>query len=447
MNDKLLKGSITRNLLLFSLPIFAGAVFQQLYNLVDSVIVGRFVGMRALAAVGSTGPLTFFVLGMMMGLTSGFGIMIAQAFGAGDQERLRRYVGQAMTLSLMISVLMTIILLLTNHQVLALMRTNPEIYRDTDTYIRIIYAGLISAFFYNLFSCILRALGDSRTPLYFLVLSSALNIVLDIVLVAGLGRGVAGAGYATVISQVVSGAACYIYMLKKYPILRLRREYYRLEWGAVKLLLGTGIPMGLQFSITAIGTMMIQAALNGLSAAHIAGYAAAMKIQNITMQTYVSIGVALATFTGQNIGAGNTSRICRGVRVGAMLCAISAVICACFSYILSDQLILLFLKEYDASVLEAAKTYFGIAIWFYLPLGQIFVYRNVLQGIGESVAAMFGGLLELIARAAAILFAAPLWGYPGIVAADPAAWIAALLILIPYYYYYRRRWRYRSSPQ
>lgn len=445
MNDRLLKGNITKNLLLFAVPIFVGSVFQQFYNLVDSVIVGRFVGMRALAAVGSTGPLTFCVLGMMMGLTSGFGIMIAQAFGAGDESRLRRYVGQSFSLSVIIALLMTAVLLMTNHQVLDLMRTNPEIYRDTDTYIRIIYAGLLSAFLYNMFSCILRALGDSRTPLYFLILSSLLNIVLDLWMVAGLKMGVAGAGYATVISQIVSGIACYWYMIRKYPILRLKRKDLYLDMRSVRRLLGTGIPMGLQFSITAIGTIMIQTALNGLTAAHIAGYAASIKIQNITFQIYASIGVALATFSGQNIGAGNTERIKRGVRVAAWLCVVSALICGVLSYVLSDSLVLLFLKDYDAAVLNASRTYFAIAVWFYAPLSLIFVYRNVLQGVGESVAAMFGGLFELIARAAVILIAAGRWGYEGICAADPAAWVAALLILIPYYYYYRRRWRRPSA--
>lgn len=435
MPNDMTKGKPLKLILMFTIPILIGNIFQQFYNLVDSIIVGRFVGVNALAAVGSTGSLTFLVIGWIMGMTGGFAILIAQRFGAGEIRQLRHYVAMSLYLCGAMTVIMTVGLLWANRFILVKMNTPAEIMEDTYRYIRIIYAGLITTIAYNMLSAVLRALGDSKTPLYFLMISSVLNIILDLLFVGLFKMGVEGAGYATIISQAAASVLCFIYMVKKYPILRLEPSDLPFSWKSVWKLMSMGIPMALQFSITALGTMIVQVALNALGPVYIAAFTACGKIQNIVTQPLPSLGASMATFVGQNTGAGRLDRVKEGVKADFILSIGSSILCMILVLVFGNVLVRCFVADASGQVLEASRQFFMIQAGFYPALGLIFLYRNTLQGLGSGFVPMMGGVFELVARAVIIsLFAGP-FGFTGICWANPFAWISALIPLIPVYYY------------
>ena len=307
-------GTPWKIILNFTIPIVIGNIFQQFYSMVDTVIVGKFVGTKALAAVGSTGTIGFLILGFLMGLTAGFTVLTSQRFGAGDMPGMRKTVGSAAVLSVIVSVVMTVISMAFMKPLLILMNTPEDIFQDAYKYIMIICAGIFTQVMYNLLAGILRALGNSKTPLYFLLFSAALNIVLDLVLIIVFHLGAAGAAYATVIAQGVSALLCLIYIIKKVPILKLDRWDFKLDGHLVRQQLAIGFPMALQYSITAIGAMMVQAALNVLGSVHVAAFTAANKIEQVVTQVYVALGTTMATYCAQNMGAGKVKRISRGFR-------------------------------------------------------------------------------------------------------------------------------------
>jgi putative MATE family efflux protein len=337
------------------------------------------------------------------------------------------------------AVIMTVGLVWANRWILTVMNTPEEIFDDTYRFIQIIYFGLTATIAYNMIASILRALGDSKTPLFFLVLSSIVNIILDFIFIPGLSMGVEGAGYATVISQALASVLCLIYMFKKYPILRLKREDTHFSGNSMKKLIGMGAPMGLQFSITAIGTMIVQVALNGLGPVYIAAFTACGKIQNIITQPFPSLGASMATYVGQNTGAGKTDRIKEGVKADIII----TLICSAFSMVavlvFGDSLVRLFVTENSAEVVEKARLYFYTVAGFYPALGLIFVYRNSLQGLGYGLLPMIGGIFELFARGLVIIVLSKPFGYQGICFANPVAWISALIPIIPAYYYRIKR--------
>ena len=306
-------GSPTRLIVNFSIPIVIGNLFQQLYNMVDSIIVGQCIGVDALAAVGATGSLNFLVIGFVLGMCSGFCIPVAQSFGAGDYKRMRRCVMNAYYLSILITVTLTTLTVLLTRPILELMQTPANIIDDAYRYIVVIFGGIFSVLFYNLFSGIWRALGDSRTPLYFLILASLLNVVLDLVFILNFSWGVAGAAYATVISQAVSAALCFVYMRRKLPILAASRDECKIDFRIMGRLLYMGLPMALQFSITAIGSIILQSAVNALGSSVVAAVTAAGKVQMIVTQPMETLGLTMATFCGQNLGAGRIDRVTVGV--------------------------------------------------------------------------------------------------------------------------------------
>lgn len=429
-------GNPMKMIIAFALPIFVGNLFQQFYNIVDTMIVGKFVGVNALAAVGSTGSIMFCVQGLAMGLTTGFGVVISQAFGARDEKKLRHYIWMSNLLTIGISALATVLLLVINEPILHQMNTPPEIFDGAKTYLTIVFAGFFPMMAYNQLAAILRAVGDSRTPLYFLILSSVLNIVLDLVFVISFHMGVAGVAYATLISQAVSAVLCFIYMLRKYPtIMKAEGEERRLSLRSAGKLMGMGIPMALQFSITALGTMIVQSTLNLLGETAIAAYTAAQKLQNLFGQPYIALGTAMATYCGQNAGAGNFRRIKEGLKKCMMILMVTVVITFLLARSLSGIGALLFVKSTQTEVIALTKDYFKIASWFYPFLASIFIFRNALQGIGYGLDAMMGGIFELLARGVLVKIIGTGFGYAGICFCDPAAWIAALIPLIPLYLY------------
>ena len=289
----------------FTLPIFIGNVFQQFYSMADTIIVGKFVGTKALAAVGSTGTIMFLINGFILGMTAGFTVLTAQKFGAGDMKAMRKTVGNAAILAIIMSLIMTVLGMMAMKPLLGIMKTPDDIFKDAYAYIMVICGGIAAQMLYNFLSSVLRALGNSKVPLYFLILAALLNIVLDMVFIIAFHMGAAGAAWATVISQGISGILCLVYIVKAVPILHLHKEDWRPSGHLLKIQLAVGIPMALQYSITAIGTMMVQTALNLLGSTQVAAFTAANKIEQIVTQAYVAMGTTMATYCAQNIGAGN----------------------------------------------------------------------------------------------------------------------------------------------
>lgn len=429
----------------FMIPMCLGNIFQQLYNVADSIIAGKFLGVNALAAIGSTGSLMFFVTGWLTGLTSGFAILVSQWFGAKRYDRMRHYVAMSVYLAAAFALLMTIGLLLANEPILRLMNSPEELMGDIRAYMAVIYAGLLVTAAYNALAGFLRALGDSKSPLYFLIISAAINVVLDIVFIVNFHMGVVGCAYATVIAQGISALLCLVYIAKQYPILHLKKEDFHLSLSSLWRLLALGIPMGLQFSITAIGTIIVQGAVNMYGAAHIAGYSAAGKLQNIIATVFTAFGATIATYVGQNRGAGKMDRVRSGVRCTQLMILCWSLFTMVFMFFCGKYLTWIFVDPSETAVVEASVTYFRTVFWAYPFLGSIFLYRNALQGMGYGLVPMLGGIFELVARAGIIMAVAGRTTFTGVCLADPAAWIAALIPLIPYYIFVMRKYRTHTS--
>mgnify|MGYP004472912621 FL=1 len=432
-------GSPAKLIIRFMIPMFLGNLFQQFYNVVDSIVAGQFLGVQALAAIGSTGSLMFFVIGWLNGLTSGFAIMVAQCFGAKKEDRMRHYVAMSVYLSVAFALVMTIGLTLANEPILRLMNYSEEIMPEVKAYMGIIYAGLLVTVAYDALSAFLRALGDSRSPLYFLMISAGINVFLDIVFIVVMGMGVEGCAYATVIAQAISAFCCFIYIVKKYPILHLKKEDFRYSWNSAKKLLGLGIPMALQFSITAIGTIIVQGAVNVYGETYMAGFSAAGKLQNILTTVFVAFGATVATYVGQNRGAGRIDRVREGVRCTQYMILAWSVIVMILMFFFGKYMTCIFVNSSETDVLAVSVEYFHTVFWCYPFLGSIFLYRNTLQGMGYGLVPMMGGIFELAARTIIVLLVAGRTSFRGVCLADPAAWIAALIPLVPYYIYIMRK--------
>ncbi len=445
----LTKGNPFKLILFFALPVFLGCVFQQLYNMADTIIVGNTVGAAAFTGVGLTGSITFLVVGSMNGLTAGFSVKTAQAFGAGDEDGVRRSAGMSYLLSILIAVLVTAVAVPLTRPLLDLMRTPAAYYDYAYFYLLIIFCGIPATVFYNIVAGLLRAVGDSRTPLYFLIFSAVLNVGLDFLFILAFRMHYTGAAVATVLSQLVSGALCLLVALKRYPLLRPRKSDFRWDSRLAGVHLAQGLPMALQFSITAIGCIVQQTALNGLDATLpgvVTAYTAASKIDGIATQTFAALGTAMATYAGQNYGAGDFGRIRKGVLVGMLYSVVSVGIAFVFDVWLCEPLMRLFLNtdlgggavQYD-EVIVYGKQYLLWQCSFYLFLGAIYVYRNTLQGIGKSAVTTFAGVTELAGRIVASLLFVRLWGFTGICVSNPAAWVAAVLFLVTTYLICMRR--------
>lgn len=434
MTKDMTTGNPVKLILLFSIPLLIGNIFQQFYSMVDTIIVGRFIGVDALAAVGSTGSMSFLINGFVVGLTSGFAVLVSQKFGAKDEEGLKKAVASALVLALIATGIVTLVSVLLAKPMLHLMNTPDNIIDDANAYIIIIYAGTIATVVYNIIAGILRALGDSKTPLYFLIVASILNIVLDIVFIVNFSMGVAGAAWATIISQGVSGLLCIIYTYKKYKILRLKKEDFKVKSRVYKKHLKIGIPMALQFSITAIGIMTVQGALNVFGSSAIAAYTAASKVLQIVMQPAITFGVTMATYCGQNLGAKNYIRIKEGVKKCTEISVITSIIAGIILVFGGKFFVGLFIENPDASILAYAQECLNYSAIFFIPLGLIFIYRNALQGMGESFVPMMAGAFELIARAVVAFTLPSFIGYTGICLADPVAWLSAAIPLGIYYF-------------
>lgn len=427
-------GNPTKLILSFAVPMLIGNLFQQFYSMVDAIIVGRFIDVSALAAVGATGAMTFFVIGFSIGLTTGFSIIVSQRFGSGDEDGLRVSVTMSILLSIAVTIVLTVISVLGARPLLEFMNTPADIIDDAYIYLVIVFAGNFSMVFYNLVSSILRALGDSKTPLYFLILSSLINVVLDLVFIIYFSSGVAGAAYATVASQAISFILCFIYMFAKFPILKLKRSDWKLNKDMVKELLRLGIPTALQNSVTAIGVMVLQTAINGLGSVKVAAYTAASKVEQLATQPMMTFGMAMATYAGQNLGAGKIDRIRLGLRkcmkISMISCVIAMVIVIFFGWLLTQM----FVSSTETEVIQLSQEYLTTIAFFFCVLGTLFIYRSTLQGIGNSAIPLLSGFMELVMRVAASLILVYFFGFFGICIASPIAWIGGTVPLIIAYY-------------
>lgn len=439
-------GNPSKIILNFTIPIFIGNIFQQFYNMADTIIVGKFIGTGALAAVGSVGTIVFLILGFLQGMTSGFSVLTAQRFGAGDMKNMRKSVGTACVLSLIIGAVMTAGSMLEMKNLLEFMNTPEDILADAYTYIMIICGGIGATVLYNLLSGILRALGDSKTPLYFLILSAVLNIGLDLFFIVVFHMGVAGAAYATVLSQGVSGVGCLVFIIKKVPLLRLKKEDFRPEGYLVRMEMAIGLPMALQYSITAVGTMMVQSSLNLLGSVSVAAFTAANKIESIGTQAYVALGTTMATYCAQNAGAGDRDRIRRGFKSATVMGCVYSVLLAIPMMTVGKYLAYLFVSQDVESIIGQVDIYLKCAGLFLIPLTVVNVYRNGIQGMGYGLLPMMAGVAELVGRGVVAFWAAGKRSYVGACMASPAAWIlAAALLLVMYFWIMKKQSRYSNG--
>lgn len=441
MTKDLTTGSPMKIFIMFSIPILLGNLFQQLYNMVDTIIVGQYLGEEALAAVGTTGCLMFLVLGFANGIAQGFGVMIAQAFGAGNHKQLRHFVALIVVLTILVSLILSLPTTIFSKNLLMLLNVPDNILAMADSYIKVIFAGLILTMAYNVEAGILRGVGDSKTPLYFLLLASVLNIILDFVLIVFAKMGTAGAAYATVIGQGVSAVLCFIYMYVKFPLLRLSREDFYYDWDNSRKLLSLGIPMAINYSITAIGTMILQAAINVFGSSVVASYTAASKIINLTTQTMPSLGTTSATYCGQNLGAGKYDRIYKGMRCGFILCAIVGVFGAVISLIAEPWMISMFIPNPTAEAMGYAHTYLVRACTCMIPLAWIFVYRSAMQGLNQALVPMLCGTVELVSRFLVIAIVSKPFGYSGVCWTDPVCWLVTGVMVLAAYLLWERKFK------
>ena len=431
----LTEGKPLKLVLSFAAPLLFGLLFQQFYSFVDTAVVGRYLGAEKLAAVGATGSVNFLVIGLCLGFCSGFAIPIAQAFGAKDEHEVRRNVWHAAVLSAGLSLVFGLAATLLCKPLLRLMNTPEEILESSASYIRIIFAAIPCCVLYNMTSGILRSLGDSRTPVLFLVLASLVNVALDLFLIIACGMGVAGAAAATAVSQLISGLGCLIVMIRRFPILKLTKEDRRFSVRRARSMLGIGLPMGLQFSITAIGSVMVQWSVNGLGVNAVAAVSAAGKLSMFFACVFDALASTMATFAGQNIGAGRLDRVDQGLRSASVLGIAYCVTALGAVLLLGDRLLGLFIDSSEnTAVMEMGFRYLKINAAFYIPLLFVNILRLCIQGMGYTRVAMFAGLSEMLARTAVALLIVPATGFTGACFANPAAWVMADIFLFPCYY-------------
>lgn len=439
MTKNMTTGSPMKLILGFSIPLLFGFLFQQFYGLVDIVIVGRFLGKENLAAVGATNSINFLIIGFCMGVCSGFSIPVSQKFGAGDYSGLRRYVANCVWLSLAFAAFMTVVTTCLCRQILTWMRTPENIIDGSYSYILLIFLGIPATFLYNMTAGVIRSLGDSRTPVIFLVMSSFLNIGLDLFFIINLGIGVRGAAMATVISQGVSGMCCLLFIIKKFEILQIQKEEWAPDRHMMRILCNMGVPMGLQYSVTAIGSVILQSATNTLGSDAVAAVTAAGRINGFLACPFDAMGSTMATYGGQNVGAGRLDRVEQGLKSCILLGAGYSVIALCVSTFLGRPLAALFVDASEAAIIDNVRMLMICSTSFYFPLALVNIIRFLIQGMGFPTFAVLAGVFEMAARSLAGLVMVPLFGFTGVAMGNPAAWVLADAFLIPAYFYVQKK--------
>lgn len=439
MTKDMTSGSPAKLIFGFAIPMFLGLLFQQFYSMVDTLIVGKFLGVNPLAGVGSTTSLNFMVLGFCMGVCNGFAIPVAQMFGAKEEHRLRRYVTNGAWLCIVFSIVMTLVVVAVCRPVLVLMQTPEEIFEYAYVYIVIVFWGIPCTFLYNILAAIIRSLGDSKTPVIFLAISSGINIVLDLVFVLVFGMGVEGPAIATVLAQGVSGIICLFYMYRNFPVLHASRDEWKPELHYMGKLCFIGIPMGLQYSITAIGSLVLQTAVNGLGAMVVAGVTAAQKINMFISCPIESLGQTMAPYAGQNMGAGKIDRIGKGLKSAVLMGWGVSIICFLIAVLFGKQLTLLFVDAGETEIIAYSYQFLLFCIGGYCLLTLVNTVRFTIQGMGFSVFAILSGIMEMIARILAATVVVQMIGFAGTCLAHPMAWLFADVFLIPAFFWCRKK--------
>lgn len=441
----LTQGNPMKLILGFAVPMLLGLLFQQFYSMVDAIVVGKWIGVGALASVGATSSINFMINGFCTGICTGFAIPVAQRFGAGDMKSMRKFVANIVWTAAVIGSILTVVVCLLCHNILVWMRTPADIIDGSYSYIFWIFLGIPVTILYNLVAGIIRALGDSTTPVVFLVLAALLNIVLDIVSVVMIGTGVEGPAIATVISQAVSGVLCLIYMKKKFAILHMEEGEWSPDFRYIGTLLSSGVPMGLQYSITAIGSVILQASVNELGSAAVASVTAGGKVNLFFTCPFDALGGTMATWAGQNVGAGKPDRVHKGLMNALLLGAVYSVLACAFLSFFGKNVALLFLDSGEAEILTNAQTFLRVNSAAYLLLLCVNVFRFCIQGMGYSLFAILAGVFEMVARSIMGFGFVPKFGFFAVCFANPLAWLMADLFLIPAYALCLRRVKRRTQ--
>ncbi len=435
MIQNMTSGNPIKLIIAFTIPLLIGNVFQQIYSISDTIIVGRLLGVNSLAAVGSTGPLFFLLMGLTIGFTSGLTVITAQRFGANDIKNVRRSAAASILICGAYTLCISGITLLILPRLLQWMNVPQEIFAQAYDFMKVITMGLIMIVYYNLLASLLRALGDSKTPLYFLIFATIINVILNFVLIKYVSLGVRGSALGTVTALSLSVILCYIHIHRKYPILRITKKDWRFDWAFCKEHLEIAIPMSIQFSIIALGSIVLQSVCNSFGPNTIAAFTSASRIEQLAVQPMVSFGIAMATYVAQNYGAGLIGRIRRGVFNCSMISLGLSIFMAIMIFTIGENMVQIFVKEDNQEVIRQAKAYLNISVLFYFFLGQIFIYRNALQGLGKPLMPVISSVAELLLRSFAAIVLAANFGYVGICLASPIAWIGASLIVAIGYRY------------
>ena len=428
------EGSIVKSLLLFALPLIFGNLLQQMYNTADSIIVGNFVGSNALAAVGSSGSPIYLLIGFSQGLAVGAGVVVSQYLGAGDHKETREAVHTSLAIAVVMGLLLTVGGVACGRALLVAMNTPAEVLADAVTYIRIYFGGVLFSVVYNMTAGILNAAGNSRRSLVYLAWASVTNIVLDLLFIVPFKMGILGAALATDISQAISGVVSFGFLCRKFEVLHMQKGELAFSKRACTRLMGIGVPMGLQCSITAIGSVIMQWAVNVLGSTAVAAVTAASKTMNLLTVPLESIGTAMATYSGQNLGAARMDRVRKGVTSALLIATVYSIASAFILHFADVAVMSLFLDTTtEVEIVAMGREYLFWNSVFFVPLGALIVWRYSIQGLGFSTLAMMAGVAEMIARTAVAIVLVPMLGYFGAELANPAAWIAACIFLYPAY--------------
>ena len=426
----LTKGNPVKLIFMFAIPIFIGNVFQLLYSLVDTRIVGQMLGEQSLAAVGATNSVNTLVVGFLYGLTNGFAIIVARSFGAKNEKDLRKSVAATFVLGIITSLVLTVISVVFLYPLLQLLNTPLDVIEESYQYIRIIFLGMTISMLYNICSCVLRAIGDTITPLIFLVIAVVTNIVLDYTLIRYTDLGVKGAAYATLFSQFLSAVLCFIYIYKKYPLLHLRRSDFKFDKVLIKKMYQTGLSMGFMGSLVSIGTVSLQSSINTFGKETIVAHTAARKLTELFMLMFTTLGTTMATYAGQNLGAGEIKRVKIGTRKAIIIAWIWSTGVIFITYTCAPLLIRLVTATENEAIIATASLYLRVDTVFYYVPAMVTIIRTTMQGIGESKVPILSSLIELVGKVLVVLLLAPKLHYMGIVLAEPIVWILMVIPLI-----------------
>lgn len=438
-------GSPARHILTFALPLLLGNLFQQLYNMVDSVVVGNYVGKNALAAVGTCGSMSFLFFSLSSGLAIGIGIIVSQFYGAKDEQQVRNTIANSIYVLVTAALAVSVLGILLCPALLRLLQTPKHIMEDATLYLRTTCAGIIAIALYNGVAAVLRALGDSRTPLYFLILSSVVNVILDLAFVIYCDMGVFGVALATIISQAVSAVTCLLYAYHKVPYFRLTREELRPHKAIILKSFRLGIPMALQSSMIAISCMVLQGVVNSFGDTVMAAFTITSRVEQIIQQPFNSLGTAMTTYAGQNMGAGKPDRVRKGLRQATLMILAFCLLMVPIFFLLGPQIVRIFVKEQD--VIEMGYRALRITSLFYFGLGMIYVPRGLLNGCGDTAFSMINGITEVACRIgySQILLRIPILGYWSVWITTGLTWITVATVCM--IRYLSGKWRQKGLVQ